>query len=81
MVKHASSHGFAVLICTVTSAFLIEVLKPLLPEFYRRVQILSIRLIHLFDIPIHVEFLNVIILASILALIWGMFFKRYLKSV
>ena len=33
MVRHAASHGFAVFMCTILSALLIEVLAPLIPKY------------------------------------------------
>lgn len=75
MVRHASSHSFSVLICTILAAFLIEILKPLMPRFMTTMEDLSYRLVTVFSIPINVDSFTIILIASLLAILWGMFFK------
>jgi len=77
MVKHATSHGFAVLMCTIISAFLINTLSQLLPQVIRKVDELSILLINQFNVPLSIEYLSISIVASLLAMLWGIFFKIY----
>jgi len=78
MIKHASSHGFSVFMCTITASFLVEILKPLIPGLMTRIKNLSQFLIELLAIPLTTEFLTIIILASFMAVVWGIFFKiRY----
>ena len=80
MVKHASSHGFAVLVCTIASSFIVEILKPRVPHFMVLVQEYSERVVVAFNIPMSTEGLSIIFIASILALIWGVFFKLRSKG-
>lgn len=81
MIRHASSHGFSVLVCTIMAAFLIEILKPLIPGFISIIEDFSYKLVSLFAIPLPVESLAIILLASLLAILWGIFFKlSYLKQ-
>lgn len=76
MIKHGASHGFSVLGCTIIAAFIVEMLKPLLPNLIKRFSEFSTPIIEKFHLPISVEFFNVLLLATILAVLWGMFFKR-----
>jgi len=80
MVKHASSHGIAVLVTTVSSAFLIELFKPQFPELLKLAEGLSKQITKTFNIPLKPETFTVIIVASLLAGIWGIFFKLTLKK-
>lgn len=75
MIKHATSHSFAVLMCTIISAFLIEILRRYIPNIIGKFEVISSDLIYKFNIPLTVEYLSIAILASILALLWGLFFK------
>ena len=75
MVKHASSHGFAVLVCTIIAAFIIELLKPNMPQLLGKVNSLSHKVIGIFNIPLTPEFLSIVMLSGLLAMIWGIFFK------
>lgn len=78
MVRHASSHGFSVLMCTIVASFLVEVLKPFIPGLLDRIRGVSNLLVELFGIPLSVDFFTIVLVASALALIWGIFFKlRY----
>lgn len=80
MVKHASSHGFAVLVCTVASAFLVETLKPQYPLIMESLQRNSEKLIQTTNIPLNPEAFSVVFIASLLAFIWGVFFKIRVKN-
>ncbi len=80
MIKHGTSHGFSVLLCTLIAAFLIEILKPFLPKMYESVDRASIWMIDNFQVPISIEHLSITLIASILAILWGVFFKlRFYK--
>lgn len=76
MIKHGASHGFSVLICTIIAAFIIELTRPFLPQLTDKMSVVSEPLVDSLKIPFSVEFLNIILLAVILAIIWGMFFKK-----
>ena len=75
MIKHATSHGMAVLICTVSSSFLVETLKPHFPKVIRQIQYGSANFLKAANIPLHSDVFTVILLACLLAMIWGIFFK------
>lgn len=78
MVRHATSHGASLLICSIIGSFLVEVLKSKLPNLMLHVEGFSYRAVSLFNFPISVENFSIILIASILSLAWGVFFKlRY----
>jgi hypothetical protein len=79
IIRHASSHGFSVLICTIASALIIELLKPLLPNFMASLGKVSTRIVNAINLPMSVENMNILLLATILAVIWGIFFKLRLN--
>ena len=72
--RSGSSHALAVLLCTVTGAFLVDVLRPLLPEAMHRVTEASAWLVGTFGIPIPTHSLTIVLVASALAFLWGVFF-------
>jgi hypothetical protein len=77
MIRHGASHGFSYLVCTIVSGLLIFVLGKGVPSALERLSALSDSLINNFAITaISSSELNVILLAFILAIIWGMAFKR-----
>jgi len=80
IIRHASSHGLSVLICTVASAFLIELLKPLLPNLMTGFNKISTKIVSSLYLPMTVENMNILLLATLLAVIWGIFFKLRLKK-
>lgn len=80
MIKHGTSHGFAVLICTIISAVLIDHLRPHFPGILERLTKLSNQIVDYIPIPFSSEQLNVIVVASILAILWGAFFKISLRK-
>lgn len=80
MIKHGSSHGFAVLICTIIYAALIDLLRPHFPGILERLTKLSNLIVDYIPIPFSSEQFNVIVVASILAIIWGVFFKISLRK-
>lgn len=80
MVKHASSHGFAVLICTVISAYLVDLVRPYHPIVLEKMDALSRRFVSLLGLPFSVEEFSIILLAVILAMVWGVFFRLQQKE-
>ncbi len=75
MLKHGSSHAGAILICTLSSGFLIDILRGYLPELLNvltRVTIFLCTLLHLSYPRKSVEH---ILIASLMAMIWGMAFS------
>ena len=74
-IKSGSSHGLAVLICTVIAAFLVELLRPVLPKVISLASQAAEWLIRTLDIPIQRQALAIVLVASTLAFIWGIVFK------
>lgn len=75
MVKHASSHALSVFMCTIISSVLIELFKPLLPEVFAKFETYSKKILEVVPIPISSEYLNILLIATLLAILWGIFFK------
>ena len=80
MIRHATSHGFSVLVCTIVSAFLIDILRPELPRLMNYIENVSKFVVPLFSLPFTVHEFNIVLVASILALIWGVLFKLQKKD-
>ncbi len=80
MVRHATSHGFSVLMCTIVSAFLVEVIRPNFPVIINSFERFSGYIVNLFSLPFTVREFNTVLVASILAMIWGAFFKLQTKK-
>ncbi len=78
MIKHGTSHGFSVLVCTILATILVELLKPLFPKINEVVENTSIWIVDNFQVPLPDKYLSIALVASALAVIWGFFFKlRY----
>lgn len=75
MINHGASHGFSVLFLTIVAAFIFELLRPLIPILMSKLAIISEPIIKRLKIPITNDMFNIILLAFILAIIWGMIFK------
>ena len=81
MVKHGASHGLSVLLCTVVSAYLVEISKTLLPKFFERVSHIGMKIREFIHVPLSDEYFNILLMATILAIIWGIFFKlRFVRD-
>jgi hypothetical protein len=78
--KTATSHAAAVLVCTVASAFLIEATRPTLSGLTRLVGRGSTWLIDLFGISLRRDTLTIILLACLLAFVWGLAYHRLRAS-
>ena len=76
MHKHALSHGLAVLICTIASSLLIDVIKEHIPSVNDILHYVSAWIIVLSGIQFSPRALSLLILTSILAAIWGLAFAR-----
>jgi len=79
VIKHASSHGLSVLVCTVASALIIEIFRPKLPHFMESMTNISTKVLKAIHLPMSVENMNILLLATLLAVIWGVFFKLSLS--
>jgi hypothetical protein len=80
MIRHGSSHGFAVSICIILASLLVDLLRPHFHGILERLTIFSKWILNYVPIPFSSEQFNIIVIASILALIWGIFFKLSLKG-
>jgi len=77
MVKHTASHGFAVLGSTIVSALLIEAIKPLVPNFFLWFENqIRENLLKYLPSNLSPKYVTIIILATLLGLLWGWFFKK-----
>jgi hypothetical protein len=77
LIRHGASHGLAYLVCTIAAGLLVYLLGNAVPSVLRQLSAVSDLLIDRFAITaISRGEMNVIILAFILAIIWGMAFKR-----
>jgi len=74
MKKHASSHGMAVLVCSITAGILIKICRDYYPEIARRFEDISRYIITFFNIDYSPKVISTLILAVILAVIWGIAF-------
>ena len=79
MIKHASSHGLAVLVCTVCSALMIDIIRTAMPSVYARVIVLAGSVVDSFNLPIDPRMLALVGLAVGLGLVWGVAFKLAAK--
>lgn len=75
MVKHATSHGLSVLVCTITASFMVELFKPQLPLFFVKIEEFGALLFGFFHVPIEYKYFDIMVVAAFLAIIWGIFFK------
>jgi hypothetical protein len=80
MIRHGSSHGLAVLVCTILAALLVDLLRPHFPIVLTHLTKFSNWLINYIPVPFSTEQFNIIVIASILAVIWGVFFKISLRK-
>jgi hypothetical protein len=75
MVKHASSHGLSVFMCTIISALIIELFKPLLPDLFAKIESYSNKILEIIPIPISPQYFHILLIATVLGILWGIFFK------
>lgn len=75
MVKHASSHGLSIFMCTIISAIIVELIKPLLPDLFATFENWSSELLDVVPIPISPQYFNILVIAALLGILWGIFFK------
>lgn len=75
MIRHGSSHGLATLVCTLSSGFLIAVLREYLPELLNEFTKISILICTLFHLPYPRKSVEMILLGSLIAGLWGIAFS------
>ncbi len=71
MKKHASSHGLAVLVCSITAGILIKICRDYYPAVARRIEKISRDIVTFFNIDYSPKTISTLLLAVILAVIWG----------
>jgi len=75
MKKHASSHGLAVLVCTITSGILIKMGYDYYPNTVKWLEGLSNLIVDGLGIDYSHRAVSTLILAILLAIIWGIAFS------
>lgn len=80
MIKHGSSHGLAVLVCTVVSALLVELLGGVFPALHERAIVLCSQLVADFNLPIEPGSLATLLIAVLLGVLWGIAFRYAFKN-
>jgi len=75
MKKHASSHGLAVLICTITSGLLVKMGYDHFPKAAEILDELSKIILNLAGIDYPPKAVSTLLLAIILAMLWGIAFS------
>ena len=80
MIRHGGSHGLAVLICTLSSGFLIAMLRIYVPELLSVFSKVSTFLCVLLHLPYPPKWVELILVASIMAGIWGIAFSLMHKD-
>jgi len=74
MERHGASHGIAVLVCTASSALLIDIIRRYVPVIYNAVNNFALFLINLMDLSSAPHSVSIILYATVLATIWGVGF-------
>jgi hypothetical protein len=80
MIKYASSHGLAVLVCSISSALLVETIKPLWPNIFVCFSKASSYLRNFLNLKLTQEEITIMLVAALLAMIWGLIFKMWIKQ-
>lgn len=80
MYRHGSSHGLALFLCTVASSILVHYLKPLFPPITKFLESVAGMLVDKAKIPLPKDTMVVIMVATVLAFIWGIFFKMKISD-
>lgn len=75
MIRHGSSHGLAVLICTLASGFLIATLRAFLPDLLSVFSKGCIFLCSFLALPYPPKSVELILIAAVMASIWGAAFS------
>jgi uncharacterized membrane protein YozB (DUF420 family) len=80
MLKHASSHGLSVLVCSILAAVFVSVLEPTFPKLINKVEGFSLALVDKLNLPMEASYFSIMLFAVILAAVWGVFFKLSQRS-
>ena len=79
MFKHGTSHGIAVLFCSIIAAILIKYLEPKLPKLFAFLENMSESILLKLNVQPN-ELLSLVVITAILAFVWGIFFKISSKN-
>lgn len=80
MKKHASSHGLAMLICTICSGWLAKLSYEHYPFVLKYVEYLIQNVVDLLPIHYSPRDISTLIIAVVLAMIWGLTFAFLNKN-
>lgn len=75
MKKHASSHGLALLVCTVTAGVLIGMGRDHYPTIAQKLEDISLYIVTFFNLDFPPKVISILIIAVILAVMWGIAFS------
>lgn len=75
MVRHATSHGLATLVCTLSSGMLVHMGRQFYPGLYGTVEKFCRNFLHVMKIDFSSTTLVTLIIALLLAMIWGVAFS------
>ena len=75
MKKHASSHGLALLVCTVVAGVLIGMGRDHYPTIAQKLEDISLYIVTFFNLDLPPKVISILIIAVILAVIWGIAFS------
>ena len=79
MIKHATSHGLATLVCTLSASQIIEMAKPVWPQVFKPLGKLALQLKAIIPWELSEKFIFTALVASILGLLWGIAFRLTVK--
>ena len=80
MIKHGSSHGLAVLVCTIISGLLVKLLQDLFPTLHERAIVFCSELVVDLGIPLEPNLIATLLIAVGLGVLWGVAFKYAFKK-
>jgi len=80
MKRHMSSHALSVFVCTISSSLLMDVFRVMVPKLYDMLSIPSAMAIYYLNLPFTIQGFSTLLLASFLAMIWGMAFAHVNKN-
>jgi hypothetical protein len=80
MKKHGLSHGAAVLVCTLSSALIVDVLRKHVPVVHEAVEKGAKYLLSIFEFSNPPEHVAILLYATLLAIIWGVAFALMHKD-
>lgn len=80
MIKHGSSHGLAVLVCTIISGLLVKMIGDLFPTLHKRAIALCSKFIIDSGLSIEPSLLATLLIAVALGVLWGIAFKYTFKQ-